>query len=194
MRLIAGLGNPGRHYRATPHNVGFEVIDCLAQRWKIKLKTSRKEKCVSGSGIRSSDEIILLKPLSYMNLSGEVVENVVHKCSLTPKDILILCDDVNLPIGRLRLRQRGTDGGHKGLRSIIQRLGTIDFARLRIGVAPRDEIIEDMTEYVLSPVIKKYRAVMGEMIVIAAECVGFVLDNGIDKAMAHYNSIDLIKK
>ncbi|MCD6384807.1 aminoacyl-tRNA hydrolase [Candidatus Sumerlaeota bacterium] len=194
MRVIVGLGNPGRRYKNTPHNVGFEVIDKLAARWHCPLRKSAKPLRIIGNTIWCNQEIILLKPMTYMNLSGEALQPMIASGSLSAEDFLIICDDIHLPVGRLRLRKRGSDGGHKGLRSIISALGTQNFPRLRIGVGVVDGEIEDRVEYVLSPFIKEYRPIIKKIIDIAVECIEYTIAHTLEEAMSKYNGINLLLK
>lgn len=194
MRAIVGLGNPGRRYKNTPHNVGFEVIDRLATRWRCSLKKSTKARGIIGNAVFCNQDILLLKPLTYMNLSGEAIRPLISSGTLDAEDFIIVCDDIHLPIGRLRLRKKGSDGGHKGLRSVISALGTQNVPRLRIGVGLIGQEIEDKVEYVLSPFVKEYRPIIKKMIDIAAECIEYTLAHNFEEAMCKYNSINLSLK
>ncbi len=194
MRVIVGLGNPGKEYDRTPHNLGFAVIETLAARCSIKLKGSKTLPAKIGEGSVADKPIILLKPVTYMNLSGEAVRPLLESGSFKAEDFLVVCDDINLPVGKLRLRQSGSAGGHKGLQSIIDALNTIHIARLRLGVKPPDEEIEDWVKYVLSPIPEQFRVVIDEIILLAVEVIEFALCNTIEKAMSRYNRVNLITK
>lgn len=194
MRVIIGLGNPGKEYDKTPHNLGFVVIETLADRYSIKLKNSKTLPAKIGEGSVADKTIILLQPLTYMNLSGEAVRPLLESGSFKAEDFLVVCDDINLPVGKLRLRQSGSSGGHKGLQSIIDALGTTHFPRLRLGIKPPDEEIEDWVKYVLSPIPEQFREVIDEITLLAVEVIEFALRNNIEKAMSRYNRVNLITK
>ncbi|MFD3448311.1 aminoacyl-tRNA hydrolase [Microbacteriaceae bacterium 4G12] len=133
MKLIVGLGNPGREYEATRHNIGFMVIDELCKKWGINLN-QQKFKGLYGSGVVNGEKVIVLKPLTYMNLSGESIRALMDYYKLDVEDIVIMYDDLDLPVGKLRLRMKGSAGGHNGMRSTIAHLGTQEFNRIRIGI------------------------------------------------------------
>ncbi|KMY48162.1 aminoacyl-tRNA hydrolase [Peribacillus loiseleuriae] len=147
MKLIVGLGNPGRQYEKTRHNIGFEVIDELSKKWSIPLDQA-KHKGIYGSGSVNGERVLLLKPLTYMNLSGESISAVMNFFKLENDDLVILYDDLDLPPGRIRLRQKGSAGGHNGIKSTIAHLGTQEFNRIRIGIG-RPEGRIPVTDYVL---------------------------------------------
>lgn len=192
MRVITGLGNPGKEYRGTPHNFGFEVIERLAQRWDIRMKKSRVHEARMGKGLCREEEVVLIQPLTYMNLSGTSLKPFLKTDTIEVSDFFIICDDVNLPVGRIRIRKSGSAGGHKGLKSIIGTLGSNNFPRLRIGAGISGEPIDDLVSYVLSPVMKKYRSVIEEILDLAPEIVEYCILNGFDKAMSIYNGLDLL--
>jgi PTH1 family peptidyl-tRNA hydrolase len=148
VKLVVGLGNPGAKYRGTRHNVGFEVLDRLADRHRAVFDAAPVE-ALEARWRLDGDAVILAKPLTFMNLSGEAVGGLIRFYRVDTADVLIVCDDVNLPLGRLRVRATGSEGGHNGLRSVAQHLGTIDYARLRIGVG-RGEERRDLADHVLS--------------------------------------------
>ena len=190
MQLIVGLGNPGRKYRGTPHNLGYEVVELIATRAGLTFKASRKLRGYIASGKLAGCNIFLLKPTTYMNLSGEAVRDFLRHFALELSNLLIVSDDINLPMGSLRFRQRGSHGGHKGLLSIIQCLGTEDFARLRAGVHPCSEV-DDYTAFVLTRLSGEERDVMKEMKKVAADAVECFLREGFNAAAARYNKLDL---
>ena len=191
MRVLVGLGNPGKRYERTPHNFGFEVIDRLAARWSVRLKRAADISASIAESCGPGNDITLLKPLTYMNLSGTAVKALARKRSFTVKDFFVICDDVNLPVGRLRIRKSGSAGGHNGLQSVIDSLGTIHFPRLRIGIAPPDTDIEDLVTYVLSPVYKAYRPIVEEVLEHATNAVEICLGDDIERAMNKYNALNL---
>lgn len=148
MKLIVGLGNPGAKYRGTRHNVGFEVVDLLASRRGAAFDAAKVDGLIAKARW-DEGEALLLKPLTFMNLSGEAVQGVAHYFRIDPSDILVITDDVHLPLGRLRVRPGGSEGGHNGLRSIVLVMGTMDFPRLRVGVGRGDDR-RDLADHVLS--------------------------------------------
>ena len=170
MKLVAGLGNPGREYAGTRHNVGFEVMDLLARRhhlpWPAKLDGSS----VEARWRRPDADVLLVKPLTYMNLSGRAVGEVARFYKIDLPDVLVVTDDVNLPVGRLRARASGSEGGHNGLRSIAESFGTIDYARLRIGVG-RGDLRRDLADHVLARFEPDEQAGMEDAIARAADAV-----------------------
>jgi PTH1 family peptidyl-tRNA hydrolase len=186
VKLVAGLGNPGRRYAPTRHNVGYMVADELAQRWELSLQTyDRDFEALVADGPIAGQRVLLVKPQTFMNLSGRSVLAVQQFYKLALADLLIICDDLDLPVGRIRLRASGTGGGQKGLENILLRLGTVDIPRLRIGIgsAPRPVA----TEYVLDGFATDERDVIAEAITTAADAVECWLKEGIDAAMNRFN-------
>ena len=184
MKLIVGLGNPGREYQGTRHNVGFAAIDVLARRHGIHVR-SRRNKALVGEGVIGGSEVVLAKPLTFMNLSGQAVGGLVRRYRLDFSDITVICDDVNLPLGRLRVRAGGSAGGHKGLRSIIHSLGAEEFARIRIGIGSP---AGDMVDHVLSRFRKVERRIASEAVGKAADAAEAILTAGIEQAMNQFNA------
>ncbi|PLS15123.1 aminoacyl-tRNA hydrolase [Bacillus sp. M6-12] len=133
MKIFIGLGNPGKQYEKTRHNIGFEAIDFLADKWNIPLDQA-KHKGIYGTGVIKGEKVLLLKPLTYMNLSGESIAAVLNFYKADVSDIVILYDDLDLPVGKIRLRQKGSAGGHNGIKSTIAHVGTQEFNRIRIGI------------------------------------------------------------
>ena len=148
MKIIVGLGNPGRQYEKTRHNVGFEVIDVLANKWSISLNQA-KHKGIYGMGVVNGEKVILLKPLTYMNLSGESIAEVMNFFKIEVDDFVVMYDDLDLPPGKIRLRQKGSAGGHNGIKSTIAHLGTQNFNRIRMGIG-RPSVPMAISDYVLS--------------------------------------------
>ena len=184
MKLIVGLGNPGREYQGARHNVGFVVVDILARRHGIHVK-ARRSKSLVGEGVIAGEKVVLAKPLTFMNLSGEAVGALVRRYRIDPSDIIVIADDVNLPLGRLRIRAGGSSGGHKGLRSIIHSLGMEDFPRIRVGIgSPKGE----MVDFVLSRFHKSERGVVDEAVNRAADAVEAILSEGIEPTMNRFNA------
>ena len=193
MKLVAGLGNPGAKYRGTRHNVGFEVIDLLARRQRLDFEAApadavfaRWRRSETGG---SGDVVLLTKPLTFMNLSGDAVAAMARYYKVETPDLLIVCDDVNLPLGRLRVRGSGTEGGHNGLRSMAAMLGTIDYPRLRIGVG-RGDLRRDMADHVLARFEPEEESGIEAAVARAADAVETWIDDGLAKTMNVFNRSD----
>ena len=190
MQLIVGLGNVGPEYAATRHNVGFLVLETLAQRHGIRMATKQRAGgrtvACSGDGTIGGRDVRLLLPQTMMNVSGDSLTQL-ESWGVRPRDLLIVCDDVNLPLGALRLRPQGGAGGHNGLASCLERLGTQQVARLRIGVAS-DPLPKDLTEFVVSAFRPAERPVIRRATELAADaCAGWVTD-GIQATMNRVNA------
>jgi PTH1 family peptidyl-tRNA hydrolase len=185
MKLIAGLGNPGRQYLGTRHNVGFEVIDELTRRHEVNLEAAPVD-AVMGKWRTSSEIVLLVKPLTFMNLSGEAVGGLMRYFKMDVSDVLVVTDEVNLPLGRLRLRGTGSEGGHNGLRSIAQHLGTMDYSRLRIGVG-RGDTQRDLADHVLAMFAQEEQPEVRSAITRAAEAVESWVTDGVAKTMNVFN-------
>jgi PTH1 family peptidyl-tRNA hydrolase len=183
MKLIVGLGNPGPDYEWTRHNVGFEVVDELARRWQTRLKLW---KSVAAVGVVSDRQVILAEPQTFMNLSGEAVERIAGFHKIDPVDTLVIVDEVQLSLGRLRLRRSGSAGGHNGLKSIGQHFG-FEFPRLRVGVG-RGDPRWDLADHVLSRFRSDERAVVDEAIGRAADAAEVFVNEGIEAAMNKFNA------
>ena len=185
MKMIVGLGNPGKKYEKTRHNVGWEALDKVADAAGIRVNINRYHG-LTGMGVIAGEKVILVKPLTYMNLSGTCVQPLAAYYKISPEDILVLCDDVNLPFGRLRFRKSGSAGGHNGLKDIILRLGSDGFPRLRLGVGGPPAGI-DLISHVLMP-FEGEDAVQAEALEkTASEAVLCFLKEGPDKVMNEYN-------
>lgn len=185
MKLIVGLGNPTAKYDKTRHNVGFEVIDQLIDRYGIPLDTI-KHKGMYGKGNVNGQAVILLKPMTYMNLSGESIVQVANYYKIEPSDIIVIYDDINLDVGKLRVRQKGSAGGHNGIKNIIEHLGTQDFPRVRVGVGMKPSSM-DLAAYVLSHFSEDDQALMNIGYDRACEVVDLLLNDELQKAMNDYN-------
>ncbi|TKJ46949.1 aminoacyl-tRNA hydrolase [Candidatus Aerophobetes bacterium Ae_b3a] len=185
MRVIFGLGNPGKAYEQSRHNIGFRVIDKLSQEHRIELN---KHSCQAwiGEGEVGREEVFLVKPLTLVNAAGVSLLQLKQKHEVSLEDIMVISDDVNLELGKLRLARRGGDGGHKGLRSIIEFLGTEEFPRLRLGIDRPEEKVE-LKEYVLGEFTFREKKVIEETISRASQAVEMVIRQGIDETMKHYN-------
>ena len=187
MKLIVGLGNPGREYRETRHNVGFMVVEEIARRYALSWAQAPSQVPDAFIAKRYGTEPVLLaKPLTYMNLSGEAVAALMRYFDVAPSDILIVVDDADLPFGRLRARARGSAGGHNGLKSIIERLGTTEFSRLRLGVGRGDDQ-RKLSDHVLSIFERGQRAELESFITRAADAAEMFAAEGILKVMNTYN-------
>jgi PTH1 family peptidyl-tRNA hydrolase len=185
VKLIVGLGNPGPRYRNTRHNVGFEVVDCLAARWRAEFNRERHRALMAEASVQGS-KVILLKPLTFMNRSGETLRSALDYTETALQDVLVIVDDVNLPLGRLRLRTEGSAGGHNGLRSIISHVGTEEFPRLRLGVGAQQQG-GDLAGHVLSTFRAEERPELLKAIERAADAVETWLAQGMATAMNTYN-------
>ncbi|MFH1865430.1 MAG: aminoacyl-tRNA hydrolase [Candidatus Eisenbacteria bacterium] len=185
MRVIAGLGNPEKKYEGSRHNVGFLVVAGLADGCGIRLSAGRGD-FMSGVCQIAGAAVRLVMPLTYMNRSGVAVEQVLEETIAGPEQLLVVCDDTNLPLGQIRLRSGGSAGGHNGLASIIERLGTEGFARLRLGVGPPPEG-GDLADFVLDRIGDDDRPDLDEMVGRAVEAVKLLLSDGIEAAMTVFN-------
>ena len=184
--MVVGLGNPGKDYEKTRHNVGFLVLDELANRKNIPIQ-KLKYKALTNTTTMQGNRVLLMKPVTYMNLSGESVGQAARFYKLSPEQILVISDDVDLPVGKLRLRRRGSAGGHKGLTSIIQHLGTDQFPRIKIGVGGKPHPDYEMSDWVLGRFTTSDQKLIDETIRKAADAAEFFLAHGIEDAMAKYN-------
>src|ERR1700691_4059624 len=185
MWLVVGLGNPGPEYEWTPHNLGFLAVDALAGRGGIRV-TRPESKALVGLGKLAGLDVALAKPQTMMNLSGTSVRALLERYGASPADLIVLIDEVDLPWGMLRVRDKGRNSTHNGLKSIIGALGTDEFIRIRLGVQP-DKIRAERREYVLGPMGREKRRAAQEMANEACTAVELVLAEGVDKAMSRFN-------
>ena len=185
MKLIVGLGNPTDKYEGTRHNVGFEVIDRLVDKYGIGLDTV-KHKGIYGKGKIEGETVILLKPMTYMNLSGESVSAVAAYYKIEPEDIIVIYDDINLDVGRLRVRGKGSAGGHNGIKNIIAHLHTEEFPRVRVGVGMKPPKT-DLVDYVLSRFSKEEQEKMDEGYDRAVGAAALLVMEELEQAMNEYN-------
>lgn len=186
MKLVVGLGNPGREYAPTRHNLGFWVLDRLARTLRIRVaRWAHGGLC--GEGEVGGEKVALLKPQTFMNRSGLSVASAADRYALTPTDILVIHDDLDLELGRLRLRPQGGPGGHNGVRSVIESLGTEAFPRLRIGIGRPPEGWEAAT-FVLNPFEPEEKAIVDRTVALAAEAAETFLREGLEAAMNRYNA------
>lgn len=184
VKLIVGLGNPGTEYDGTRHNVGWDAIDVLGKRHHIFVK-SRRSRALVGEGTIEGVKVVLAKPLTFMNLSGEAVAGLARRYRIASSDVIVVADDVNLDLGRLRIRAKGSAGGHNGLKSIIHSLGSDEFARVRVGIGSTDR---DMIKHVLSRFSRAERPIVKQAIDEAADAVEVILAEGIETAMNRFNA------
>ncbi len=185
MYLIVGLGNPEKDYAGTRHNMGFDVINELAKEYNIKVEKS-KFKGLYGAGTIEGEKVILLKPQTFMNLSGESLAEIINFYKISTKDIIIVYDDIDITTGSIRIRKSGSAGTHNGMKSVIAHLNTSDFYRVRVGIgSPNGKT--DMIHYVIGTVSKEEREVLQEGILKAKEAIVEIIKNGIDKAMNKFN-------
>ncbi len=191
MKLIVGLGNPGIEYQFTPHNLGFLAVDRIAQQNGVMID-NRHCKALTARTRIGNEEVLLAKPETYMNLSGMSVRELVEKYLVgtdevaSLKDLLVLYDELDLPLGRIRIRERGSSAGHKGMESVIGALSTQEVSRLRIGSAP-DHPVKDGGQYGLAPFKKSQLVAVDEVLDLAAEAVSVIVNDGIAAAMNKFN-------
>lgn len=186
VKIIVGLGNPGPRYQYSRHNMGFLALDAVAAATGIRLD-KEKHRGLLGQGRHAGLALLLVKPMTYMNRSGDCVAPVVRNKIQSPADILVLVDDVNLPLGRIRMRAGGSAGGHNGLKSLIERLGTRDFARLRMGVGDKRRG-GDLAEHVLAKFMPEERSEVEQVVQRSAEAALRWVESGAEKAMSEFNN------
>ncbi|MBM4149152.1 MAG: aminoacyl-tRNA hydrolase [Lentisphaerae bacterium] len=189
IKLVVGLGNPGAEYARTPHNVGFMAVAKIAERIGCRLKRSLRFRSLIGTGEWQGVSLLLLQPETFMNLSGEAVGKVVSYRRVALEDIVLVLDDADLDFGRLRVRSRGGSGGHRGLASVIGRLGTDEFARVRIGIGRRADA-QDLVEHVLRPFEPEQAVQLDGVIDRAADAVLGVAASGVVQAMNRFNAAE----
>lgn len=193
MYIIAGLGNPTAQYQGTRHNVGFDVIDKLADRYNISVE-GRKSRAFVGKGIIEGQKVLLVKPQTFMNLSGESIRGLVDYYKIDPEtELLVIYDDISLDVGQLRIRKKGSAGGHNGIKNIIAQLDTQVFARIKVGVGEKPKGY-DLADYVLGHFSKAEREMMEEGYDNAIEAIKLFLQNDIDQAMNLYNRKAKVEK
>ena len=185
MYIIAGLGNPTKEYEKTRHNAGFDAIDVLAEKHGIQI-TERKYKAFCGTGFIGGERVLLAKPQTFMNASGESLREAADFYKIRPEQVIVIYDDISLRVGQLRIRTKGSAGGHNGIKSIIAHLGSQDFPRIKIGVGAKPDRM-DLADYVLSRFSQTDRQMMEDACQDAADAVEFMLADGADAAMNRYN-------
>lgn len=185
MKIVAGLGNPGKRYENTRHNLGFRVIDILAGKMGVSV-IKAKHGALTGDKVINSEKVNLIKPMNFMNLSGQSVKSAMDYYKCTAEDIIIIYDDCSLPAGSVRVRERGSDGGHNGLKNIIAEIGSQDFIRVRIGIGEKPPEW-DLADYVLSGFSDGEKPEIEKAVNDAADCVTLILSGRIKDAMNKYN-------
>ena len=186
MKLVAGLRNPGRDYAGTRHNIGFGVIARISDKYNIPL-TGKEHKAICGKGMIGGEKVILAQPQTFMILSGECVRSLVDYYKLESEDIIIAYDDIDLEVGQLRIRSKGSAGGHNGIKNIISHLGTNEFPRVKVGVGGKPEG-GDLVRHVLGRFSREDEKVIGEVLDVAVEAVETILSDGVEAAMNRYNA------
>ena len=186
MYLIAGLGNPGTKYEGTRHNAGFSVMEELEDRFHIPIQT-REHRALTGKGVSGKEKVILAKPQTYMNASGDSIAELAAYYRIAPEQVLVIFDDISLDVGQLRIRAKGSAGGHNGIKSIIARLGTEAFPRIKVGVGAKPEQM-DLADHVLGHFRGEDRDRILDGIKDAADAVEVILSEGIAEAMNRFNS------
>ena len=184
MYLIVGLGNPEEEYSKTRHNMGFNTINKISQQYNIEVKQN-KFQALYGSGMIEKEKVILLKPQTYMNLSGESVKEVAEFYNLKPEEIIVIYDDIDIEKGHIKIRKKGGAGSHNGMKSVVEELQSTDFARIRVGIGP--EFKSDMINYVIGKVPQEEQEILQQGVEKAAKAVEEILKNGIDIAMNKFN-------
>ena len=193
MYIVVGLGNPTMQYEGTKHNVGFDTIDFLVDEYRVP-SSGVKHKAMYGKGVIAGQKVILAKPLTYMNLSGESVAELVNYYKIDPEEeLVVIYDDINLAPGYIRVRKKGSAGGHNGIKNIIAQLGSDKFKRIRVGVGEKPKNW-DLADYVLSPFSKEERTQVDEAIRHAADALEMILQDDIDSAMNKYNKKTPVKE
>ena len=191
MKIVVGLGNPGAEYANTPHSVGFETVDAIASAAGVAWVEKRQYKCLWARVSIAGTSCVLVKPQTYMNLSGESVAPIVRYQNATAADLVVVQDDIDLALGRLRIRKGGSCGGHNGIRNVIERLGTPDFARLKLGVG-KDR--SDVVAHVLGKFDPISRKIMDREVAEAVKAVIAIVRDGPDRAMNLFNGFDAAKE
>jgi len=193
LKMVVGLGNPGAEYEFTRHNLGFRIIDNLARKFNMEFKKLKSCHSLISRGKINHQEVILIKPQTFMNLSGEAVSKIVFSYRIDFSDLLIVYDDLNLTLGQIRIRKKGSAGGHKGMESIIQYLGSEDLPRMRIGIGrPDPEVGEDCVSYVLSNFSPEEEEIIKKTIPLATEAIEKIIEDGLEEAMRKYSNKKLI--
>ncbi len=184
MYVIVGLGNPGKKYEKTRHNMGFLTIDALAEKYDIKVNKI-KFKALVGEGRIAGHKVLLAKPQTYMNLSGEAVREIADFYKIEPQKLIVIYDDIDIPTGTIRIRKKGSSGTHNGMRNILYHIKTEDFPRIRVGIGSGKH--ENLINYVTGGISREEKALLEESIIKASESAACIIEKGIEKAMNEYN-------
>ena len=185
MKLIVGLGNPGSKYVGTRHNIGFRALDLISSRWEIKL-SEKRPKAILGIGSHINEQVVLVKPRTYMNNSGEALRYLTDRFGTNPSDILVIYDEMALPVGKIRLRPSGSDAGHNGIKSIISALGTDQFPRLRLGIG-RPEQNLDQISHVIGKFSHSESPLIAKTVATVVDLLDTMFSEGLDKTMNVFN-------
>lgn len=186
MKMVVGLGNPGQEYESSRHNAGFGVMDELARRKRVRFRRGWRAKAAVGRTQFGGEDVLLVKPLTYMNRSGKAITALMRRHGLEGKDLVVIVDDVELGLGRIRIRGKGSAGHHNGLKSVVEALGTEQFTRLRLGVGDKPDG-GDLVEHVLSPMSEEEQKILNESLKTAADAVAVILVQGLTPAMNRFN-------
>ncbi len=184
MYIIAGLGNPGKKYENTRHNMGFIAIDLLAEEFGIKVD-KLKFKSLVGEGRIAGQRVLLMKPQTYMNLSGEAIREAVNFYKIEPEELIVIYDDIDIPTGTFRIRKKGSAGTHNGMRSVVYQIQSDQFPRIRVGIGSEKKV--DLIHYVTGGVSKSEKELLEDALVKAAKSAACIVEKGIDKAMNEFN-------
>ena len=190
--LVVGLGNPGSQYQQTPHNLGFKVLDELAVRLQTRW-AQQEGRALVALAERDHTELVLVKPQTWMNLSGRAVKSALERFDFALNELVVICDDLALPFGKIRIRAKGSAGGHNGLKSIIESTDSNEFVRVRLGILPEVEI-SDAAEYVLSPIAEQFETLASTMVEQAGNAALMIAQQGLLPAMNYFNSLSLPEK
>jgi PTH1 family peptidyl-tRNA hydrolase len=190
MWLIVGLGNPGEEYATTYHNVGFRVLERIAAGQNVRIKERCGPALISGKIVIGGQAAVLVMPQTYMNKSGSALPPVFERFESSASDLVIVYDDLALPLGKVRVRQKGSAGGHNGIKSIISTLGSDEFLRVRVGIQPNRDVA-DVRDFVLSRVSKGDRVLLDQTEDIVVKAIETLIAHGLERAMAEYNGLDL---
>lgn len=191
MNVIAGLGNPGAEYANTPHSIGFEVADAVAREIGATWKSSSSFSGDIATGVLRGKKVMLVKPTTYMNLSGNSVAPVVKYHNSSADELIVVSDDIDLPVGKLRIRKGGSAGGHNGLKSVINSMGTPDFIRVRVGVGRDPQDRSEVVSHVLGKFDARIRKTMDDVVAMARDAVETLILNGLQTAMNRYNGMSV---
>ncbi|MBO7166821.1 MAG: aminoacyl-tRNA hydrolase [Kiritimatiellae bacterium] len=188
MKVIAGLGNPGAEYANTPHSIGFEAVDALASSIGASWKRSSSFKGELATGLVGNVKVMLVKPQTFMNLSGDCIAPVLKYHNCTHSDLIVVSDDIDLPVGKIRIRKGGSAGGHNGLKSVIERTGTQDFVRLRLGVGREGHNRSSVINHVLGKFSSSDREIMNEVVAKTKEVLESLVSENVEISMNRYNA------